>query len=189
MKLSMFVSTMKNVMGENRLLKFALVVMLVIVIQMAQTTKRALGSRVTVVMPPTITEPVTIAQGKVSDSYVRDFSRYIASLMFTYTHATVREQFGDLLTLYAPEAYPEAKKYLNEIATTIEQTKATSIFSLQKIVLDQKNQTIEISGAQRLFVEDRLADTLQKTYFIEYRISEKNEEMGRFYVLKISEKG
>ena len=183
MKLDFFLQKTSNIVAENRLLKFVVVVIGVAAIVNAVMTYRALNYQRTIIVPPVLKSRIEITGDRASEEYVKAFSRYIAALSFSYSPGTVKPQFDELLALYAPEAFPEGKRALYELADRVITTRVTSVFFMSKLYVDGGKNQIEMSGQKRQYVDDRKVDDLVKTYLIDYRISD-----GRFQIIRISEK-
>lgn len=183
MKLNLFLQKSSNVVAENRLLKFVVVVIGVAAVINAFMTYRALNYQRTVIVPPVLKSRIEITGDRASEEYVRAFSRYIAALAFSYSPGSVKAQFDELLALYAPEVFPEEKRVLYELADRVITTRVTSVFFIGKLYVDGEKSQIEVAGQRRQYVDDRKVEDIVKTYLIDYRISE-----GRFQLVKISEK-
>lgn len=183
MKLNLFLQKTSNIVAENRLLKFVVVVIGVTAIANAIMTYRALNYQRTIIVPPVLKSRIEITGDRASEEYVKAFSRYIAALSFSYSPGTAKPQFDELLALYAPEAFPEGKRVLYELADRVITTRVTSVFFMGKLYVDGEKNQIEVSGQRRQYVDDRKVEDVTKTYLIDYRISD-----GRFQVVRISEK-
>ncbi len=183
MKLHLFLQKTSNIVAENRLLKFVVVVIGIAAIVNAVMTCRALNYQRTIIVPPVLKSRIEITGDRASEEYVKAFSRYIAALSFSYSPGTVKPQFDELLALYAPEAFPEGKRILYELADRVITTRVTSVFFMGKLYVDSGKNQIEMSGQKRQYVDDRKVEDLVKTYLIDYRISD-----GRFQIIRISEK-
>ena len=96
---------------------------------------RAVKYQRVVLIPPKMTGTVEFVQGKPTDGYIKDISRRIVSLAATYSPPTARTQFEELLSYYAPEAYPEASKAWYSLASRVEESQVSSVFYLEKINL------------------------------------------------------
>jgi conjugal transfer pilus assembly protein TraE len=183
MKLDIFLQKTANLSLENRLLKLIVVVIGITVLINTVMTYRALNSHRTILVPPVMNSRIEIAGDRASEEYIKSFTRYLCGLAFSYTSATARGQFDELLTMYAPEAFPEAKRTFYSLADSIETARNTNAFYIQGLKVDSDRHQIEVIGIKRQFVEDRMIDSGIKTYIIEYRI-----ENGRFMIQKITEK-
>lgn len=183
MKLNTFLQKTSNMKAENRLLKFIILIIGVAVIINTFMLQRALNSQQEILVPPVIDSRIAITGDKASDEYIRSFTRYITTLALSYSPATARSQFDELIVMYAPEAFPSAKKTFYDLADTIETTKVTGVFYIQGIKIDGSKSQIEVTGLRRQFVEDKKIDEAPKTYHINYKISNR-----KFMILKFSEK-
>ena len=182
MKTSVYLQKAGNLFLENRLLKFVIVVMALAVAFNSLLVLRAVKYQRIVLIPPQLTGTIEFVQGRPTDSYIRDLTRRIISLGATYSPATARGQFDELLELYSPESYPAASKTWYTLAGRIEESKVSTVFYLEHIKIT-KNDRIEVSGTSRQFAGDTLIETKSETFVIDYRI-----EDGRFYVLAFSKK-
>ena len=181
MKIDLFTSRMSNLFLENRLLKFVVVVMAAAVIFNSFVVYRAVKYQRVVIVPPKLTENIEFVHGKPNATYVKDVVRNITSLGTTYTPAIARRQFEELLTYYAPEAYPEGSKAWYTLAGMVEDARTSSIFFIQDINL--KNDTAEILGTLKQFTGDTPFVGETRTYIIQYRFVD-----GRFQILSFRQK-
>ena len=183
MRLNLFLQRSSNVAAENRLLKFVVAVIGVTAIVNSVMTYRALNYQRTIVVPPVLSSRIEITGERASEEYIKAFSRYIAALAFSYSPGGVKAQLDELLTLYAPEAFPEGKRVFYELADRVVATRVTSVFFMSKLSVDGEKRQIEVAGQRRQYVDDRKVEDVLKTYLIEYLIAD-----GRFFITRISEK-
>ncbi len=182
MRTNVYLQKAGNLFLENRLLKFVIVVMALAVAFNSLLVLRAVKYQRIVLIPPQLTGTIEFVQGRPTDNYIRDLTRRIISLGATYSPATARGQFDELLELYAPESYPAASKTWYTLAGRIEESKISTVFYLEHIKIT-KNDSIEVSGTSRQFAGDTPIETKSETFVIDYRI-----EDGRFYLLAFSKK-
>ena len=142
---------------------------------------RAVKYQRVVLIPPKMTGTIEFVQGRPTDTYLRDTCRRIVNLAGTYSPATARSQFEELLTDYAPESYPLASKEWYSLAGRVEESLVSSVFYLEKITI--KKNTMEVFGLLRQFAGDTPLENNSKTYLIDYRIQD-----GRLYIVSIREK-
>jgi conjugal transfer pilus assembly protein TraE len=143
---------------------------------------KALSYQRVVIMPPGLQEKTTIEGNKLDEIYVSTFVRYISSLAFSYTPATARRQFDELLLHFDPSAYPQGKTTFYNLAEKIAETQLTQFFYVTKITVNTETKKIEIEGTKRQYIDDRKIEDDKKTYYIEYTILN-----GRFFILSITE--
>lgn len=181
MNSKIFLQKTSNLFVENRLLKFVVVVLAGATIVNSVMVHKALRYQRTILIPPTMTGTIEFVEGRPTEQYLRDIARRIASLAATYSPATARGQFDELLAFYAPEKYPNVAKEWYSLASRIEETLVTSVFYLRKISIGEKH--MEISGDYMQFADEQRIESGPKTYIIEYEIRD-----GRFYMLSFREK-
>lgn len=181
MRISDYLQKSSALFDQNRLLKFAFVVMSVAFCCNSLMTYKAVKYQRTILIPPKMTGEIEFVQGKPSEKYIRDMSRTIANLVATYSPSTVRENFEALLYYYAPESYPEASKNWYSLASRAEESLVSSSFYLEKIHFDDK--TIELFGQLVQYTGNTPLENTTRTYLVDYRVQD-----GRFSVVSIKEK-
>jgi len=183
MDMNIFLQKTSNLFTENRLLKGVIVILAIAVVVNSFLVSRAIKYQRVILIPAQLNGPVEFVEGKPSDRYIRDLARRISGLALTYSPATARGQFDELLALYTPEQYPEASKAWYALASRVEESQVSNVFYLRNLIVDNAGQRIEITGDRKQFAEDRLIDTAMKTFEVRYRL-----EDGRFYLLSFLEK-
>ena len=182
MELKTYISKTSNVFGENRLLKIVVILMLCIQLVNAYMMKEALQNQRTILTPPQITQKMWISGNKASDEYLKEFGRFIASLAFNYTMGTARQQFSELMTMYRPAEYENAKKTFYDLADKIEESRATGVFYITKMYNDPEKKWLELEGIKRTFVAEKQVEDSRKHYIIQYDI-----EGGKLVVIRIAD--
>jgi len=182
MRTGIYLQKASNLFLENRLLKFAIVVLALAVAFNSLLTLRAVKYQRVVLIPPAMTGTIEFVQGRPTDQYIRDLTRQVINLSATYSPATARAQFDELLKFYAPESYPEASTTWYTLAGRIEEAQVSSAFYLEHIKI-AKNDSIEVSGTSCQFATNTPLETKNKTFVIQFRIQD-----GRFYIVALSEK-
>ena len=184
MKLDIFMQKASNLAGENRLLRFFVLVIGIAVLVNSFFVYTSVKHQRTVLVPVGLNSKVEVADSSASDDYLKLMTRYTLGLALNYTPANARQQFGELLSLYSPDIFPEAKKTFYSLADTVETAKATNSFYIQSIHADKDKGVIEVVGLKRQFAEDkRVVDDMQAMYELHYRISD-----GRFMLTDFREK-
>ena len=87
MKLYQYMNDKAKHKGENRLLKFTILIIGVVTLINTGVMLKALSYQRVVIMPPGLQEKTTIEGNKLDEIYVSTFVRYISSLAFSYTPA------------------------------------------------------------------------------------------------------
>ena len=182
MKLSNYMNDKAKYKGENRLLKFIILVIGIVTLLNTGIMLKALSYQRVVIVPPGLQEKTTIQGNKLDEIYVSTFVRYISSLAFSYTPATARRQFDELLLHFDPTAYPQGKTTFYNLAEKVVDTQVTQAFYINKITVNTETKKIEIEGIKRQYIDDRKVEDGKKNYFIDYTIFN-----GRFYIMAIAE--
>lgn len=182
MKTNIFLQKTSNLFVENRLLKFVVVVLAAAVAVNSFMVSRAVKYQRVILIPPKMTGTIEFVEGQPSETYIKDITRKIISLATTYSPATARAQFDELLAYYAPEEYPKASTTWYALASRVEEALVSSVFYPQKIVLNDGE--LEVIGNYKQFADNQVIESGPKTYVIRYRIKD-----GRFYLLSFMEKG
>jgi conjugal transfer pilus assembly protein TraE len=184
MRLDLFMQRSSNIKGENRLLRFFVAVIGAAVIVNSFFVYTSVKHQRTVLVPAGLNSRVEVSDGNASDDYLKFITRYAAGLALNYTPATARQQFGELLSLYSPDAFPEAKKAFYGLADTVETAGVTNSFFIISIRVDRKKGVIDMTGLKRQSAQDsKVIDDVQTTYELGYGISD-----GRFMLTYFKEK-
>jgi len=181
-KLSNYLNDKAKHKGENRLLKFTILVIGIVTLLNTGIMLKALSYQRVVIVPPGLQEKTTIQGNKLDEIYVSTFVRYISSLAFSYMPATARRQFDELLLHFDPTAYPRGKTTFYNLAEKVADTQVTQVFYLNKITVNTETRKIEIEGTRRQYIDDRKVEDGKKNYYIDYTILN-----GRFYIMAIAE--
>ena len=183
MKFKLFTGKAANIFAENRMLKFTILVLLAAVLVLSFCVVTAMNKERVILVPPIINSKVMITGDHASDDYIREFTRYIVSLALTYNSANARNQFSELLAVYDPAGFPNARKELYELADKIETTRASSAFHIQSMTNNADKKQVEVQGAKMTYIGEMKADIVQTAYLVEYRF-----DNGRFILTLLYEK-
>jgi len=182
MKWSGYSLRVSNVFAENRLLKFAMLIVAGTSVFSSIYITRTFNSQRIVLTPPQINHQMWIEGNKASDEYLKEFARYISSLAFSYHPATVRKQFNELLTMFTPSEYENAKKVFYALANRIEEARVGSTFYITDINV-WENRTIEVKGYKTTMFPDKLSEEIVSSFYIEYIVND-----GKFQIVSILDK-
>lgn len=179
----MFTSKAANTFAENRMLKFTILVLLAAVLILSGGIVTVMNKERIILVPPVINSKVVITGDKASESYLREFIRYIVNLALTYNSANARNQFSELLAVYDPAGFPNARKELYELADKIETTRASSAFHIQTFTSNPDKNQVEVQGTKMTYIGEMKADIVQTSYIVEYRF-----DNGKFILTRLYEK-
>ena len=182
MKLDTYINKTSNLYAENRLLKFAIVIIGIAVIVNGFMSYIAMHYQKVVILPPVVDRRIVISGNKVDENYIKLFTRYAMTLLQNYTATTARSQFTEFLSLVTTSAYPQMQKTLYTLADTIKKLNMTSAFYPRKITIDEKNRTITVTGLKKEFTNTTVVEDGPRKYMIKYAIIN-----GRFYIDAVKE--
>jgi conjugal transfer pilus assembly protein TraE len=184
MNVEIYTQKLANKEAANRLLKFAIVVIGAAVLIDSFMLFMALDKQTVVLIPPGLEHKAEVSGGQLSEEYVRTFARYVSMLALTYSPATARSQFEDLLLLFTPESYKDAFKTFYDLASVVEQKNVSSVFYVtQPIRVNVREKTMEVEGLLRRYKDNQKLDEAVKKYDIRYQVDE-----GKFKLVKFGEK-
>ena len=183
MNLKLFLSENFNLKVENKILKFFIIIIGILQVINLFWNYEVTKSYKTIIIPAGINEKMEVTSNSISDNGIKHYIRYTLALTLNYTPATARGQFDELLSLYSPEGFVQAKTEFYSLADNIENAKVISSFYIQKITLDREKNTVEVQGNKRQYANETKIKDTSEVYFIEYRI-----DHGRFMINKIYSK-
>ncbi len=181
--MNIFLQKSANLFAENRLLKFAIVIIGGAVILNIFITQRAFNSMRVIITPPLVDSAMEVTGYGGDEQYIKKMSHYILGLALTYTPATAKKQFNELLAMFSPETFQGARQSFNEMAETVETTGTSSVFHIQRIIHDPNASLIEISGLKRQEIDGVKVEDEKRSFIIGYRF-----DQGRFWITEITEK-
>jgi len=184
MKHNKYLTRVSNVFSQNLLLKFAIFMISVATVFNAIYVGKKLNEQKVVLVPPQISQKMWVSGSTASDEYLVEFARHIANLAFSYHPATVRSQFDELLRLFVPGEYDNARKVFYALANRIEETRVSSTFYIVPDGIKVwKNKTIEIKGLKMTLFPDKLSEEVQISYFVDFTVVN-----GKFGIVSILDK-
>jgi conjugal transfer pilus assembly protein TraE len=182
-ELKLFTGKAANTFAENRMLKFTILVLLAAVLILSACVVTAMNKERVILVPPVINSKVMITGDHADENYLREFTRYIVNLALTYNPANARSQFSELLAVYDPAGFPNARRELYELADRIESTRASSAFHIQSMTNNPEKRQVEVLGAKMTYIGELKADIVQTSYMVEYRF-----DNGKFVLTRLYEK-
>lgn len=177
---SKYIARMDQLLQRNRLLGFALAVMLVFnlfnwfSLQMAKTS-----SRVTLI-PIAGGSGMWVGNGKASDEYLRAMARYIVGQVGQYAAGTYRAQLQELLLLFPADSVGQAQSEFMKLADEVDRYP-----SISSVVVWTGQQPLKTVGdmMQVHVIKTRLVNgnsvdkPVDSYYCITYRIADTQFEL------------
>lgn len=187
MNLNLFQQKTDNLFAENRLLKICFVLVLLISLSNWQAIRTAFKQQKTVVIPLSASGDLWVSGNQASETYLRHMARYLTAMIGNYTASTARRQFEEILHLYGPAHYAEAKTGFEKLSDQIERYPTVSSrvtwVGRDPMLLDEVSEKITIQLEKERLVNGDVTRTEDKTIEIDYYILD-----GRFWIEAINEK-
>jgi len=186
MKFDFFIQKVSNLQMKNQIYKFMAVAMAIaVVVNSSYTYKMLKQQRIIIVPPGGLEEKVGVSMTTADEQYLKTMTRYICGLLFTYSPATARGQFSELLSLYHPSKFQDAKDFLYGLAEKVETSHVTSIFNITAMKFTAQPHgfyTTRINGVRILYSKDAKVEEKKVSFLMKNKI-----DNGRFYILDIME--
>jgi len=140
-----------------------------------------------VITPPGgLTKKVKIKGGIPNADYLRQMGMYVATLAKTYTPATVKKRFAELLLLADPSAFTRLQNRFDKMAADIVEAAITSAFWPTRVFVKTtkggKYGQIAVIGNYKMWMEDKPVQSGKVAIVVKYRIN-----WGRFYLRDVRE--
>lgn len=152
-----------------RILQFAVIVIAVSNVIFGFLAYSAVKQKQVVFYPVGYCGQFTVGTGSPSEDYILAMTKFIVHSLLTYTPHTVRKQYSIILTLFAPEVQNKYKKIFEDFVESAETVKLSSVFFIDKIKHDPKNNLILVKGEQIQILSDQVVESKFYTYLIKYR--------------------
>ncbi len=178
MKFDVYLSRMSNIYAENRLLKFAVVVMCVMSIYSMYALNRAVRYQKVILVPSFIDERIVISGDDAHESYIKLFAQNSANYLLSYTPQTCEGQFSELLKFIHPSQYAAYKESFAKILKTTRDLQVTSNFYVSSLEVNRKKNKITVHGMRHRYTGVTLIAKTAELHEIIYRIVN-----GRFSIV------
>lgn len=138
---------------------------------LAVFTARLAGHQRVVVVPPTIHKTFWVESDRVSSEYLEQMGYFLMQLTLNVTPQSVDHQAKVLLQYAAPAAYGELRMALLAAAERLKRDGASTVFSPQDLIIDERTLRVGVRGQLTTFISDRRVAEVSKGYAIELQYS------------------
>ena len=138
---------------------------------LAVFTARLAGHQRVVVVPPTIHKTFWVESDRVSSEYLEQMGYFLMQLTLNVTPQSVDHQAKVLLQYAAPAAYGELRMALLAAAERLKRDGASTVFSPQDLIVDERTLRVGVRGQLTTFISDRRVAEVSKGYAIELQYS------------------
>jgi len=128
---------------------------------------RLSGHERIVVVPPGIHKTFWVDAERVSSEYLEQMGYFLMQLTLNVTPQSVDHQSRLLLQYAAPASFGELRTALLAAAERLKRDGASTVFSAQDLVVDERALKVGVRGQLTTFVSDRRVSEVSKGYAIE----------------------
>jgi len=160
--------TLASVKAENRLLKFAVVVIAASNLLFGFLAYTATKYKQVVVVP--LTSSRVLVGRNPDPAYVMQLSRFVFDNLLTYTPWTVKKQYELVLQLFDPSVYRQYKKIFEDFVKTASESKLASVFLPDRILHCPKKHVVKAQGVKLTLLEDTVVEKKLVIYELKYRV-------------------
>jgi conjugal transfer pilus assembly protein TraE len=172
-----FTGTIAFLRAENRLLKFAVVVIAASNVFFGLLSYTAVRTKQVVVVPLTPAKSIVVGR-KPDPMYVLQVARFVFDSLLTYTPCTVKKQYEQILPLFHPSVYATYKKIFETFVENARQAKLASAFMIDRITHCPQKNVIKVEGQKLTIFEDSIVERKKVTYELRYTV-----RYGQFRIL------
>jgi len=120
-----------------------------------------------IVVPPSIHKSFWVDNERVSGEYLEQMGYFLMQLTLNVTPQSVEHQAKVLLQYAAPASFGELRTALLASAERLKRDGASTVFSAQDLVVDERTQRVGVRGQLTTFISDRRVSDISKGYAIE----------------------
>ena len=128
---------------------------------------RLSGHERIVVVPPNIHKTFWVESDRVSSEYLEQMGYFLMQLTLNVTPQSVDHQAKLLLQYAAPASFGELRTALLAAAERLKRDGASTVFSAQDLVVDERALKVGVRGQLTTFISDRRVSEVSKAYAIE----------------------
>jgi len=132
---------------------------------------RLSGHERIVVVPPNIHKTFWVESERVSSEYLEQMGYFLMQLTLNVTPQSVDHQAKLLLQYAAPASFGELRTGLLAAAERLKRDGASTVFSAQNLVVDERTLRVGVRGQLTTFISDRRVSEVSKAYAIELQYS------------------
>lgn len=125
-----------------------------------------------IVVPPRFDKEFWVRGAAVSDSYLEQYSVYVAELALSYSPGNVRYRVQQLLRYADPGVYGALAKTLEADAERVERNRLSAVFHPQSVRLRSSSHSAAVYGVQTRMVASRVVDSRRTAVVVRFNGSE-----------------
>ncbi len=181
-----YMQSSSNVFAENKLLRYAIAIMLLVTLINSVSIANIKDSVQTHIIPVGTQSNFILTGSTANDDYLKAMARYIVHMTGNMTPASARGQFNELLTLWHPTTYAEYRARFDKLADSLERYPSISYHIVWdgERPIKKEGDSLRINVIKKKLVGDTVQRKTQLDIEINYVI-----EQGRFFIVSVKEVG
>ena len=185
MEFKKYISIKDNLIKNNLLLKFTIVVQTILIIYLIETVLYRTDNQKTVFLPPQVTyKEFWVTNNEVSRSYLDNIGAFIAYNILNVDKYNLKDVAMNIMPLVDTHSLKEVAKELRKMAKYIKDNELSRIFYLKntstKFDKEKKQKYIIVSGLLKESVDNSIVSAKKVDLIIGYKI-----KFGKFYITNL----
>ena len=184
MKLEHFVEKFSNIHAKNRVLKLTVILLTIGIIVSSFFSYKALSYQKVVLVPPNLDRKVQVSGVAVDPNYLKAMGMFVVYMAYNFSPETVKLQYKELLSLYAPDSYLENERVIKSMADRYSENQVVVNFFPSDMKIDTGKGIVSITGQYKKYILGELISSKPKAeIIIKYRVAN-----GLFQIVKLGMK-
>ncbi len=187
MDFKIFKNQLARLTAENKLLKFAVVLIALSNVYFGSSALKAVREKKVVLYPVGYCGKIEVGAKEPNEFYVLQMGRFVFDSLLTFTPASIQKQYDAVLAIFDASAYQKFKKLFTSYVEDVKTSKISSVFLIKKIEHSPRKRLVKATGRRIILFGDRPIETKNETFAFTYvyRYGEfRILDYGRFDVLK-----
>lgn len=164
-----YANTLEIAKSLNRLLLIGFFGLVLACVGMGFSIYRLIGHKTVILMPPVMSQQMTVSDVKPDASYLQQMSLFLMGLKLNVTPNNVQYNFELLLDYVDAKAYPSLLDSLSNQAKFVKKQKLSAVFYADDVQVDPKHLMTKVSGVIEKTVGTRRLDPEKVSYLMEYK--------------------
>ena len=168
----------------NRYLMLALAGFSLVLVGMSAALYRAIGHKSVVLMPPVLSQQMTISDVMPDASYLQQMGLFLLSLRLNITPSNIDNHFKSFLTHVHPSIYGDISVGLDEEKKAVQAGRITSAWYPHYQAINPEDLSVKITGRLDKYVGNRLISSKEQTYILVFNYRRGSLSIKDYYRLK-----
>jgi conjugal transfer pilus assembly protein TraE len=168
----------------NRYLMIALLAMSVAIAGMGLALYRAIGYKSVVLMPPVLSQQMTISDVMPDASYLQQMGLFLLSLRLNITPSNINNHFETFLSHVNSSVYGAVSVDLDKEKKAVEQGRITSAWYPYNQEINANDLSVKITGRLDKYVGNRRISNKDQTYVLAFDYTKGSLSITDYYQIE-----